>query len=93
MVLRELRGGVHTECAAEAGLDPQVACRIDQDGAFYEIHGYGKPTEITPSEEEIALKRSVEAATSAAMVELLEALDEAQLEALVAGSLAFRAAL
>lgn len=92
ILLRELRGGVHTDAVLEAGLDPKLSCRLDRGGAYYALHGYGDAAELTPTEADVALRDAVEADTATRMAGLLEALSPAQREALVAGALAMHEA-
>lgn len=86
--LRELRGGVHTDAVIEAGLDPKMSCRLDRDGAYFGLHGYGEVADCTPTDADRQLRDAAEADTEVRMAALLEALEPAQREAIVAGALA-----
>lgn len=93
ILLRELRGGVHTDAVVAGGLDPKMSCRLDRDGAYFALHGYGDAADLTPTEADAELRRAVEANTEVRMAELLGGVSEAQREAIVAGSNALLAAI
>lgn len=91
ILLRELRGGVHTDAVVAAGLDPKMSCRLDRDGAFFGLHGYGDVADVTPTDDDVAKRAAAEADTDVRMAELLAAVGEAEREAIVAGALALQA--
>jgi hypothetical protein len=93
IVLRELRGGVHTEVVVAAGLTASEACQLDHDGAFFGLHGYGDEDRVEETEELRARRLAVEDETSAAMAALLGAITPAQRAALATGALAMHDAV
>jgi len=88
IVLRELRGGVHTDAVIEAGLSGSEACQLDRGGAYYGLHGYGDEDRTDETDELVARRLAVEVETSERMAVLLDVLDEAQREALAVGAVA-----
>ena len=94
ILLRELRGGVHTDAVKAAGLSPVTACQFNRDGdlANFKMHGFSEEdlVEYTPAIEE--QKAAAEAATTAQMAALFAPLPQTQLEAIVAGTNALVAA-
>jgi hypothetical protein len=93
IVLRELRGGVHTDAVRSAGLSPSVACQFDRDDFYFQMHGFGDDDKVEFTEAIEAMKRSVEDATNAAMAQLLGVLSDEEREALVVGTTALAEAL
>jgi hypothetical protein len=93
IVLRELRGGVHTEVVKAAGLSGSEACQLDHGGSFFALHGYGDEDRVEETDALVASRRAVEVETSAQMASLLDALDDAQRSALADGALAMHDAV
>ena len=92
IVLRELRGCVHIEAVAEAGLTPSEACFL-QDTGIFALHGYHED-EAPPSSEGLAAKKAeAEVLTEASMAECFAVLDDAERQALADGTLAMAQAL
>jgi hypothetical protein len=93
IVLRELRGGVHTQAVRAAGLSGAEACQLDREGAFFALHGYGDEDRAEETDELVARRRAAEVETSRRMAELLGVLDDAPREALAEGALALHRAV
>jgi hypothetical protein len=93
IVLRELRGAVHTNAVHAAGMSGAEACQLDRDGAFFALHGYGDDDRAEETADLIARRNEVEVETSAAMAKFLDGLDEDDRQALLAGARAMFAAL
>ncbi len=95
ILLRELRGGVHTDAVKAAGLSPVTACQFNRDGdlANFKMHGFSEEDMVEYTSEIAAQKAAAEAATTAQMAALFAPLSQAQLEAIVAGTNALVAAL
>ena len=93
IVLRELRGGVHTDAVVDAGLTGSEACQLDHGGASFALHGYGDDDRAEETDELVARRQAVEVETSNRMAGLLEALDGSQREALAAGAVAMHDAV
>jgi len=93
IVLRELRGGVHTDVVLAAGLSGAEACQLDHGGMSFALHGYGDEDRAEETEELVARKLAVEEKTSQRMAELLAVLDDTQREALARGALALHEAV
>jgi len=74
ILLRELRGGVHTEAVKAAGLSPVTACQFDRDDFFSPTPGFGDDDVVQLTNEVKALKDSTESATNAKMAELFSVL-------------------
>ncbi len=74
ILLRELRGGVHTEAVKAAGLSPVTACQFDRDDFYFRMHGFGDDDVVELTNEVKALKDSTESATNAKMAELFSVL-------------------
>jgi hypothetical protein len=86
IVMRELRGGVHTDAVNAAGLSASESCQLDRGGAFFALHGYGDDDKVEETEGLMARRAAAEADTTARQAALLQVLDEAQLADLVAGA-------
>jgi hypothetical protein len=93
VVLRELRGGVHTDAVKAAGLSAAAACQLDRGGAYFGLHGYGDEHRVDETPELVAARAAAEDATSAGMAELLGVLDDDQRNALAEGATALFGAL
>ena len=93
IVLRELRGGVHTDAVVDAGLSAAEACQLDRGGAYFGLHGYGDEDRTEETEELVARRLEAEADTSNRMAGLLEVLGDAQREALARGAIALHDAV
>ena len=93
IVLRELRGGVHTDAVVDAGLSGSEACQLDHGGASFGLHGYGDEDRTEETDELVARRLAVEVETSQRMAVLLEALDETQREGLAVGAVAMHDAV
>lgn len=93
ILLRELRGGVHTDAIKAAGLSSAEACYLDHDGAYFALHGF-QDADIPEVTDELRQRRqSAEADTSVRMSALLDVLSDDQRAALVDGAAALHAAL
>jgi hypothetical protein len=88
ILLRELRGGVHREAVAGAGLSAAVACQLDRGDDYFLLHGYGDEHRVADTPDVRAAKAAAEEATNTRMGELLAVLDGPGLDALVAGAVA-----
>jgi hypothetical protein len=66
ILLRELRGGLHIYATREVGLEPLVACYL-QDPAVFALHGYKEEDTPTVTDELTTQKARAEELTSAAM--------------------------
>jgi hypothetical protein len=66
IILRELRGGLHIHATREVGLDPIVACYLQDPGVFA-LHGYKEEDAPNVTEELALQKASAEELTNAAM--------------------------
>ncbi len=64
--LRELRGGLHIHATREIGLDPLVACYLQDPGVFA-LHGYKEDVAPAVTEELTRQKAHAEELTEAAM--------------------------
>jgi len=93
ILLRELRGGVHTDAVQACGLSPAAACQFDRDLGYFQMHGFSEEdmVEHTPKIDE--QKAAAEAATTARMAALFASLSPAQLDAIVTGTQALESAL
>ena len=93
ILLRELRGGVHTDAVKACGLSPAAACQFDRDLGYFQMHGFSEEDmfEHTPKIDE--QKAAAEAATTAQMAALFASLSPAQLDAIVTGTQALESAL
>jgi hypothetical protein len=86
IIMRELRGGVHTDAVKAAGLSASESCQLDRGGAFFALHGYSDDDKVEETEELIATRAAAEADTTAREAALLQVLGDAQLATLVAGA-------
>ena len=93
VIIREVRGGVHTDAIKAAGLSDAEAVQLYAGGSMLGLHGYGEDDTVEETPELIARRIAAEDDTNARMVSLLESLSDTQREALVAGSDAMLAAL
>lgn len=93
MMLRELRGGVHTDAVIDAGLTAAEACATDQGGVFFALHGFQDEDRPDITDELLERRAAAEADTTLRMAELMEVLSDAQREALHDGAVAMHAAL
>jgi hypothetical protein len=93
IVLRELRGGVHTDAVIAAGLSGAEACQLDHAGSFFALHGYGDEDRTDETEELVVTRLAVEVETSTRIAALLEVLDEGQRAALERGAIALHEAV
>lgn len=93
VILRELRGGIHTDAVKAAGLSDVEAVQLDQGGAMLGLHGYADEDLSEVTDELLARRAEADAATEAGMVELVSQLDDAERQALVDASLAMAEAL
>jgi hypothetical protein len=73
--LRELRGGLHIYATREVGLEPIVACYLQDPGVFA-LHGYKEEDAPNVTEELAELKARAEELTNAAMATCFSALTE-----------------
>ena len=93
IVLRELRGGVHTDAVMAAGLSAAEACQLDHGGISFGLHGYGDQDRSEETEDLLARRGAVEVDTSNRMAVLLEVLDGGQRRALAEGAIALHDAV
>jgi hypothetical protein len=93
IVLRELRGGVHTDAVVAASLSAAEACQLDHGGMSFGLHGYGDGDRTEETEELLARRGAVEVDTSKRMAALLEVLDNKQRQALANGAIALHDAV
>ena len=93
ILLRELRGGVHTDAVKACGLAPATACQFDLGLDNFTLHGFSEDDMVEHSPEIEAQKAGAEAATTAQMAALFTPLSQTQLEAIVAGTNALAAAV
>jgi hypothetical protein len=95
ILLRELRGGVHTDAVKAAGLSPVTACQFNRNRDLdnFKRHGFSEEDMVEYTPEIEAQKAAAEAATTAQMAALFGPLSQTQLEAIVAGTNALVAAL
>jgi hypothetical protein len=93
ILLRELRGGVHTDAVKACGLSPAAACQFDRDLGYFQMHGFSDEDMVEHTPEIDAQKAAAEAATTAQMAALFAPLSPAQLDAIVAGTTALESAL
>jgi hypothetical protein len=92
MLLRELRGGVHTYAVRACGLTPATACQFDRDLDHFRLHGFADEDMVEHTPEITSQRAEAEAMTTAQMATLFGALSPAQCEAIVAGTGALAAA-
>ncbi|MEI7544977.1 MAG: hypothetical protein WCJ53_09160 [Mycobacteriaceae bacterium] len=92
MLLRELRGGVHTDAVKACGLTPAAACQFDRDLGHFTLHGFTEEDMVEHTPEIKSQKAEAEALTTARMATLFGALSQAQREAIVTGTSALAAA-
>lgn len=93
ILLRELRGGVHTDAVKACGLSAATACQFDGDLGYFQMHGFSEEDMVEHTPEIDAQKAEAEAATNAKMAALFAPLSPAQLEAIVAGTNALESAV
>ena len=86
IILRELRGGVHTDAVKAAAISAAEACQFDREGAFYQLHGYGDDDRVEETPERLERRKAIEADTSQRMASLIERLDSSQQTALLDGA-------
>ena len=87
IVLRELRGGVHTEVVKAAGMSAATACQTDALDVAFSLHGFDDEDRVELTEELRARRAAIDAATDEAMATLLEPLSDAQRDALNRGAI------
>jgi hypothetical protein len=93
ILLRELRGGVHTESVKACGLSAATACQFGGDLGHFQMHGFSDEDMVEHTPEIDAQKAAAEAATTAQMAALFAPLSPAQLDAIVAGTQALESAV
>ena len=93
ILLRELRGGVHTAAVKATGLSPATACQFNRDLDNFKMHGIAEEDMVEYTPEIEAQKAAAEAATTAQMAALFSPLWQTQLEAILAGTNALVTAL
>jgi hypothetical protein len=88
ILLRELRGGVHTDAVKACGLSPATACQFNRDRDLdnFTLHGFSEDDMVEHTPDIEAQKADAEAATTAQMAALFAPLSQTQLEAIVAGT-------
>jgi hypothetical protein len=92
ILLRELRGGVHIEATRQMGVAPNEACFVSSEFIF-KLHGYGDadlPEDSTELRERMA---KAEEMTTTTMAGFLDALSDAERDAMSAGVTAMTDAL
>lgn len=77
ILLRELRGGVHIDCADEVGLTAEAACYLQDEGIF-KLHGYGDADVPVDPESFRPLKEQAEARTDVVMGEYFAVLSDGE---------------
>jgi hypothetical protein len=92
ILLRELRGGVHTDAVKACGLTPATACQFDRDLGYFQMHGFSEEDMVERTPEIDAQKAAAEAATTERMAALFASLSSTQLDAIVAGAKALESA-
>ena len=93
ILLRELRGGVHTDAVKASRLSATTACQFNRGLDNFKMHGFSEEDMVEYTPEIEAQKAAAEAATTAQMAALFAPLSQSQLEAIVAGTNALVAAL
>jgi len=92
IVLRELRGGVHIEAVAEAGLSPSEATYA-QDPSLFALHGYGD-ADVPPDAAPLSTRKAdAEVRTDASMAGYFSVLNDDERQTLADATLAMFAAL
>ncbi|MEI6372231.1 MAG: hypothetical protein WCP26_00490 [Actinomycetes bacterium] len=93
ILLREVRGGVHTDAVKASGLTGLQSCYLDHNGRAFAMHGFAD--EDIPVVTEAMRQRRLDAEndTSVRMAALLGVLTDEQQAALIEGAVAMRAAL
>ena len=92
IALRELRGAVHVEAVARAGLTPLEACYL-QDPGIFALHGYTEGDAPAVTADLAQRKVRAEILTDESMTRYLGRLDDAAGMALLEGVRAMAAAL
>jgi hypothetical protein len=93
VILREVRGGVHTDAVKAEGLSDLEAVQFDNGGAMLGLHGYADEDRVEETDEIVARRQAVEDDTDARMEAVLDVLSDSQRDALAAGALAMLEAL
>ena len=93
ILLRELRGGVHTDAVKACGLTAAAACQFDRDLGYFQMHGFSDEDMVEHTPEIDETKAAAEAATTAQMAALFAPMSPAQLDAIVAGTKALESAV
>jgi hypothetical protein len=93
ILLRELRGGVHTDAVHAAGLTPLLACYLDRDGAYFKLHGFSDEDVPTVTDADRAARTTVEADTTARSAALFAGLSDEERTAIATATAALAAAL
>ncbi len=93
VILREIRGGVHTDAIKAEGLSDVEAVQLYANGSMLGLHGYTDADTVEETPELVARRAAAETDTDVRMAGVLEVLSDAQRDALVAGSNAMFAAL
>jgi hypothetical protein len=85
ILLRELRGGVHIHAVNDVGLDPMVACYL-QDPLLFALHGYKEDATPEVTDDLEAKKRQAEELTGEAVASCFDVLSDEEREALAVGT-------
>jgi hypothetical protein len=85
ILLRELRGGVHIHAVNEVGLDPVVACYL-QNPMVFALHGYKDDAAPEVTEELEAKKRRAEELTGEMVASCFDVLSDEERLAVAEGS-------
>ena len=93
VLLRELRGGVHTDAIKAEALSDVEAVQLYANGSMLGLHGYTDADTVEETPELVARRAAAELDTDVRMATLLDVLSDDQRTALVAGSDAMFAAL
>jgi hypothetical protein len=93
ILLRELRGGVHTDAVKAAGLTPLLSCYLDREGAYFKLHGFSDDDVPTVTDDDRRRRQHVESDTTTRSASLLDVLTDDERDALAAGASALADAL
>lgn len=93
ILLRELRGGVHTDAIKAADITSAEACFFDHDGVYFAMHGFQEEDKPEVTDATRARRLAAEEDTTVRMANLLEVLSDSQRDALVTAANEMQAAL
>jgi hypothetical protein len=92
ILLRELRGGVHTEAVREVGLAFKDACYLS-NASIFKLHGYSDEDAPEVTDELQALKVEAEVITAQNIEPFFEVLSDQERETLATGAAALNEAI